>query len=134
MKPELIQISQGAAPAQGLSRAELDRYLRRAHCLRAVAFSRLVERIARGLSALYRGFKQARDRRSAIAELRRLDRRMLKDIGVERSQVPLIIEQLLRQPKAKGEPPKAYRLRSLRALPTPGADAEDDERCPPLAA
>lgn len=134
MKPELIQSPNRARPGQDLSRSELDRYLRRAHCLRAVAFNRLIKSVARGLGAPFRGFKQARDRQSAIADLQRLDRHMLKDIGVERSQVPLIVEQLLQRPKAKGEPPKAYPLRFLSTLPAPGAAAEDDERCPPLAA
>jgi uncharacterized protein YjiS (DUF1127 family) len=134
MKPELIQIPQGATPAHGLSRAELGRYLSRAHRLRVLAFSRLITGIVRGLGALFQSLNKARDRRSAVAELQRLDRRMLKDIGVERSQTPLIVEQLLQRPKAKGEPPKAYPLRYLRALPTPGATGEDDERCPPLAA
>ncbi|HSS63281.1 MAG TPA: DUF1127 domain-containing protein [Gammaproteobacteria bacterium] len=134
MKPESIQFPHAAPPATGLSRTELDRYLRRAHCLRAAAFSRLIKRVARGLRTLFRGLKQARDRRSAVAELRRLDERTLKDIGVERGQIPLIVEQLLARRRAEGEPRKAYPLKALVAPPATEAANEDDERCPPLAA
>lgn len=134
MKPELIQSPYRTRPAVDLSRAELDRHLRRAHCLRALEFNRVIRRAARGLGALYRKFRQARDRRVAIAELRRLDERTLKDIGIERSQIPLIVEQLLRRREADGDPTKSYPLRVLAAPASRGAAAEDDERCPPLAA
>lgn len=135
MKPELIQSPHRAPPVTGPTREQLDRYLRRAHCLRSAAFGRLFKRIASLPGALFHGLKQAHDRRSAIAELRRLDERTLRDIGVERSQIPLIVEQLLARRETYGEPQGAYPLRVLTSTPaTAGTDAEDDERCPPLAA
>ncbi len=134
MKPELIQSPYRAPPAVDLSTAELDLHLRRAHRLRALEFNRVLKIAARGFKALYRRFKQARERRVAIAELRRLDERTLKDIGIERSEIPLIVEQLLKRREADGEPQRAYPLRALVAPAARGAAAEDDQCCPPLAA
>ncbi len=137
MKPELIQSPHRARPVTGLTREQLDRYLRRAHCLRSAAFGRLFKRIASLFGALFRRLKRAHDRRSAIAELRRLDERTLRDIGVERPQIPLIVEQLIARREADGKPQGAYPLRALTSIPatsTAGTDAEDDQRCPPLAA
>lgn len=134
MKPELIQSPYRDPPAVDLSNAELDRHLRRAHCLRAAEFDRLIKRAARAVAALYRGFRRARDRRVAIAELRRLDERTLKDIGIERSQVPFIVERLLELREADGDRSKIYSLRALTAPVATGEAAEDDECCPRLAA
>jgi len=134
MKPELIQSPHRAPPALGPSRSELDRYLRRAHCLRAAAFSRLLKSVAGSLRALFQRLKQSRDRRRAIAHLRRLDEHTLKDIGVEGERVPVIVEQLLARRRAEQEPRKAYPLRILVAAPAADAAADDDERCPPRAA
>ena len=134
MKPRLIQSPDGSPPAVDLSPDLLNRYLRRSRCLRAAAIAGLLTRIGRTLGAPFQALKQARDRRRAIAELRRLDARTLKDIGVERSQIPLIVEQLLERRVADGEPQRAYPLRALTTTPAAPATAENEERCPPLAA
>lgn len=134
MKPELIQSPHRPPPATGLSRDELDRYLRRARCLRAAAFNRALKSAARRLGGLIRALHESRDRRRAVAELRRLDPRTLKDIGIERSQIPFIVEQLVARRKADGDPRKVYPLHTLTASSPPAAEPEDDERCPPLAA
>jgi uncharacterized protein YjiS (DUF1127 family) len=134
MKPELIQSPHQAPPERGPSRSELDRYLRRAHCLRAAAFSHLLKRVAGSLRALLQRLEESRDRRRAIADLSRLDARTLKDIGLERGRIPMIVEQLIARRRAEQAPGKAYPLRALATPPAPEAAAEDDERCPPLAA
>lgn len=143
MKSEPMQSRHRAPPAAvsptaGLSRSELDHYLRRAHYLRSVAFSRMIKSgaagIARGFGTLFRALKASRDRRRAIGELRRLDERTLKDIGIERSHIPFIVDRLLERRKADGNARKAYPLRVLTAPAATRPANDDDERCPPLAA
>lgn len=142
MKPELIQSPTRASAADAelaprLSRAMLEHYARRAHRLRSAAMGRALKgaaaALAGGFAAIFQAVKQYRDRRKAISELSRLEERTLKDIGIERSQIPLIVEQLLQQRKADGGARKAYPLRLLTTSPARRA-ADDDECCPPLAA
>ncbi len=141
MKPELIQSPSRASaadtePTPSLSRATLEHYARRAHRLRSAAIGRAaksaVAALAGRFEAIFQDFKQSRDRRKAIGELSRLSERTLKDIGIERSQIPMIVEQLLERRKADGVAGKAYPLRLLRSAPA--QPAADDECCPPLAA
>lgn len=132
MKPEHFQ-SPYRTTGASLSREALDRYTRRAHYLRSLAFKRAVQRLLRGVSAAFRSLKTSRDRRRAIAELNALSERTLKDIGIDRSQIPLIVEQLLARREADGDAQKVYPLRALtRDVDCSGV--KDAERCPPLAA
>lgn len=66
-------------------------YIRRAHMLRARAFSHAFRSVARlmrnSLSGLLRALSCRRRRRSAERELLSLGERMLKDIGLSRSQI-----------------------------------------------
>lgn len=142
MKPELIQSPSRASaadtePTPKLSRAIVEHYARRAHRLRSAAMGRAaksaVAALAAGFEAIFQAFKRSRDRRKAIGELSRLNARTLKDIGIERSQIPIIVEQLLERRKADGVAEKAYPLRLLTSAPAQPA-ADDDECCPPLAA
>ncbi|MDX1528070.1 MAG: DUF1127 domain-containing protein [Gammaproteobacteria bacterium] len=143
MKHDLIQFPHRTRPEVyrqpvTLTRAELEYYSRRAHALRSEAFSRLFKGAAaglgRGVRALYRALKESRDRRRAIAELRQLDERTLKDIGIERGQIPQIVEALLAKREAEKAPRKAYPLRALTTAVTARRSVGNGECCPPLAA
>lgn len=143
MKYELIQSPRDALPAAfkataGPTKAELEYYRRRAHCLRSAALKRVFRgagaAVGRGFRALVRGLSAAHERRRAAAELNRLDNRTLRDIGIDRSQIPFIVEQLMARRRADGDPGKVYPLSRLTAPSTAGVSLEDDERCPPLAA
>lgn len=134
MNPELIQSPSRNRTEGKLTRAELDRYQRRAHDLRSAAFVHMLKSIGRVVGAVFQPLKDALDRRRAIAELQRLDQRMLKDIGIERSQIPLIAEQLIQRRRANRNPVKVYSLRALSATQASAEKPDDEECCPPLAA
>ncbi len=143
MKHDLIQFPDRTRPEVYrqpviLTRAELEYYSRRAHALRSDAFARLftgaATGLARGVRALYRSLKESRDRRRAISELRRLSDRTLRDIGIERSQIPQIVDRLLERRKADGDSNKTYPIRELKASAKSAESFENDECCPPLAA
>jgi uncharacterized protein YjiS (DUF1127 family) len=72
--------------------------VRRAHLL-AGTFAALGTKVARGL----RAFIAAQKRRSAVAQLMAMDERMLRDIGLSRSEVPLVVCGL-----ATGEAPHVF--------------------------
>ncbi len=143
MKHDLIQFPDRTRPEVyrepvTLTRAELEYYSRRAHALRSDAFARLfkgaVTGLASGIRGLYRALKASRDRRRATSELRGLSDRTLRDIGIERAQIPQIVEALLAKREAEGAPQKAYPLRALTAERPAHHSAGDGECCPPLAA
>ncbi len=54
-----------------------------------------------GVSELLAGLRAWQARRRANAELRRLDDRVLADIGIERSAIPQVVDRLV----ARGAPP-----------------------------
>ena len=134
MKPERFQSPYRVPFATGLSETELQRHLRNARYLRSLAFKRAFQGAVRAVTSALGALKTSLDRRRAIAELSSLDERTLKDIGIDRSEIPLIVEQLLAHRKADGDPKKVYPLRALTREPEPCLEASDDERCPPLAA
>ena len=143
MKHDLIQFPDRTRPEMyrqpvTLTRAELEHYRRRAHALRSDAFARLFKSAATGLGrtvrALYGGLKESHDRRRAISELRRLSDRTLADIGIDRSQIPYVVDRMLERRKADGDSSKTYPLRELTASANSAASYEDDPCCPPLAA
>ncbi len=143
MKHDLIQFPDRTRPEVyrqpvTLSPAELEYYSRRAQALRSDAFARLFKGAAAGLGrtvrALYRGLKESHERRRAISELRRLSDRTLKDIGIERWQIPQIVDRMLERRKADGDSSKTYSIRELKATAVSAESFEDDECCPPLAA
>ncbi len=45
----------------------------------------------RRLAALWRRFREAREKRRAVREMRNLDNRTLKDIGINRSEILSIV-------------------------------------------
>lgn len=143
MKHDLIQFPERTRPEAyrqpvTLTRAELEYYRHRAHALRSDAFARLfkgaVTGLASGVRTLYRALKESRDRRLATSELRSLNDRTLRDIGIERSQIPYIVDRMLERRKADGDSSKTYPVRELTATADSAASYEDDRCCPPLAA
>ncbi len=74
-------------------------YLARAEAERAQQFPKIVFAAARGLAArlagLWLGFRAGQQRRMAIGQLASLDDRMLRDIGLERSQIPAAVDGML---------------------------------------
>jgi len=63
---------------------------------------RSIASVLRSLAAAARrlraGLVAARRRRQAIAELRRLDDRLLADLGVERDAIPALVDRLMESP------------------------------------
>ena len=71
-------------------------YLARAEVARAQQFPKIVLAAARSFAArlvgLWLGFRAGQQRRNAIGQLARLDDWMLRDIGLERSQIPAAVD------------------------------------------
>jgi uncharacterized protein YjiS (DUF1127 family) len=57
----------------------------------ASAGQRLVPPIARSVSRWWRGYTTWRNRQIAVAKLRQLDDRLLKDIGIDRSEINSVV-------------------------------------------
>ncbi len=74
-------------------------YLARAEVTRARQLPNIVLGAARGLAArfagLWLGFRAGQQRRIAIGQLASLDDWMLRDIGLERSQIPAAVDGML---------------------------------------
>lgn len=59
-------------------------------------------RVDGGLRAVYRAQRRRRQRRAAIRDLRTLDDRILRDIGMTRGDIPEVVDGLLsRRPEAR---------------------------------
>lgn len=84
---------EGALPTSG---AALEALARRGRCLRSAAMFDAARALAgllrRGLRALLQGLYRQQIRRKAIAELSRLDDRLLADIGMRREDIPLVVD------------------------------------------
>ena len=68
--------------------------------------------------ALVRRLRHWRARRVAIRQLSKLDDRLLRDIGIDRSQLPIVVGGLLREserPAAAPKPPSV--VSAARAAP-----------------
>ena len=83
----------GALPASG---AALEALARHGRCLRSAAMfdgaRTLAGRLRRGLRPLLQGLYRQQIRRRSIAELSRLDARLLADIGLRREDIPLVVD------------------------------------------
>ena len=143
MKPEIIQFPDRTRPEAyrqpvSLTQAEIDYYNRRARVLRSRAYTRVFKAAAIGLGrtlrSLHQWLNESHDRRSAISELRRLSDRTLQDIGLQRSEIPYIVDRMLEQRKADGDSNKTYPVQALAATADTAEAVADDECCPPLAA
>ena len=75
-------------------------------------FSKMVSNVAEIVDRLIiRRLIKWHNRRIAIAELNRLDDRMLADIGLMRSEIPQVIDGMLRASvKADPQPPPSSRI------------------------
>jgi uncharacterized protein YjiS (DUF1127 family) len=69
------------------------------------------------LHKLLQWFDEQRQRRDSIDRLRRLDRRLLQDIGIDRDDIEGCVDRLLRQrrgPDQRAKPRGIARLISIR--------------------
>jgi len=87
-------------PSQGIDRADIERYVARGRLLRASAirngFKLVTVRIAQNISLLLQNLKNRYRDRKDMQDLRALDDRMLKDIGVTRFEVESMALGVLR--------------------------------------
>ena len=89
-----------------------------------------------GATRLAKGYRAWRNRRAAITGLRRLDNRLLRDIGIDRSEIVSVVlaveaQEKAAESKATGAPPVASYDHS-RVLRLADADARNDNRGPAL--
>ncbi len=83
---------------------------------------------------LYRGWQLRRARRRAIGELQVLDDRMLKDIGVSRSEIPALVEATLATAERDAGPTVPVAIEPLRPVASPRSrSAGNDNPLPALA-
>lgn len=90
---------------------------------------------ARNVSGVWRRIARAGRRRRTIAQLSRLDDHLLADIGISRTRIPLIAQELINA--SGGEAPPADPRRDVHVAPPPPeyhGEAANDEKKPPLAA
>ena len=82
---------------------------------------------------LFRGWQLWRARRRAVGELQVLDDRMLKDIGVSRSEIPALVEATLAAEREAG-PAVPVAIAPLRPVASPRSrSAGNDNPLPALA-
>lgn len=129
---------EGALPASG---AALEALARRGRCLRSAAMFDAARTLAvllrRGLRSLLQGFYGQQSRRQAIAELSRLDDRLLADIGMRREDIPLVVDGWAkRSGTEKTTAAAAGGLRQPAVMRTRActAGAVNDDDCRPEAA
>lgn len=67
--------------------------------------SKGIEQIGRFLSIWWRSYRVWRNQQLAVAALRRLDNRMLKDLGIDRSEITSVVRTggRDRHPKFRGQ-------------------------------
>ncbi len=82
-------------------------YLQRGREERAVLFRSLGRRLVSGLAPLFARLRQAGRARRARSELRALDDRMLRDIGVPRSEIAYRVDAMLAGEAAPVRPARA---------------------------
>ena len=86
-------------PVAAAGSVDLDDYIARAEAERAQQFPKIVFGVVQGLAArlagLWLGFRAGQQRRIAIGQLASLDDWMLRDIGLERSQIPAAVDGML---------------------------------------
>lgn len=136
----------GGLPTSG---AALEALARRGRCLRSAALFEAAKAVAAsvrsGIGSAARALWQRRQRRAAIAELSRLDDRLLADIGIERGQIPSVVEGMLEAQSAAGAGShRANRLsaqgqthaQAVASIPSvvDCGPAINDDDCRPLAA
>lgn len=121
--------------------AELSALERRGRCLRSAAMFTAARTLAgflgRSLRGLRRGLSRRLAQRRAIAQLSRLDDRLLADIGMRREDIPRVVDSLARRSDDRGaETVRSNPSAGLALAPT-HADAKraaNDDHCPSRAA
>ena len=103
VKYRVIEIAGHARvePIQAEGPVDYNGYRARAEAERAKQIGKIVGGAARSLTAgladLWRRYRTAQRKRAAIAQLAGLDIRLLRDIGLERSQIVAAVDGLLSQ-------------------------------------
>ena len=116
----LAEVFNGSYSEQEMKRAEQWARRQRAEMVRDV-FSHIGHALVRGtaqaasvLGRGYAGFRRSRCRRAAIRELNGLSDHTLRDIGLERGDIPYTVEALL-----DGRPGSRTAADNVRPLATP---------------
>ena len=93
------------------------------------AVEALAGRVARTVRRAAAAIRASRQRRSAIRELMSLDDRALKDIGLHRSEIRSVVDDLMRTGPKSPAPPRPRPVESfVTASPAPQAAANDIRR------
>lgn len=111
---ELVYLDDDVLEDIGFSRREIASYARSRALLRWPVRQPIWKASAGIALALWRAFMRARQRRATVRELMLLDDKMLKDIGLHRSQISWIAAEMARQEAE----PRAVTRRSAASGPT----------------
>jgi uncharacterized protein YjiS (DUF1127 family) len=139
-------LSRHGAPPTAPSGADLTApaiatHLQRGRYLRSEALFRgiggAIDVLGGAYRALREGLRRHNAHRAAITELSRMNTHVLADIGIQREQIPMIVEGLLERRASTPVPspgtentPAASPSRDLGC----GRAASEEHCCPPLAA
>jgi uncharacterized protein YjiS (DUF1127 family) len=145
MTSQLNSSQQGAPPAAppgaDLTAQAIATHLQRGRYLRSEAFNRGIRGAIGVLDKAYRalrdGLRRHNAHRTTIAELSRINNHMLADIGIQREQIPMIVEGMLdRRASTTEMSPQTADAVAVSTAPgvAYGCGAANDEHCPPLAA
>jgi uncharacterized protein YjiS (DUF1127 family) len=93
---DLAQLDDNTLCDIGLPRREIRSYAHSRAALRWPARHSLRAVLVGVATALWRALKRGRQRRTTIYDLMVLDDRMLKDIGLSRSQIPWVADEMVR--------------------------------------
>ncbi len=129
-----IELPRGTLPTSG---AVMEALIRRGHCLRAQALFDAAKTsyraLSRGLERVAAGWRRFNAHRKAIADLNRLDDRLLADIGIRREQIPLVVDGL-DVPGRGHQPQPDTRIEPARTGGLDCGPAVNDEDCRAAAA
>jgi len=93
---DLAQLDDNTLCDIGLARREIRSYAHSRAALRWPARHSLRAVLVGVATAFWRALKRGRQRRTTIYDLMELDDRMLKDIGLNRSQIPWVADEMAR--------------------------------------
>ena len=95
-----------------------------------------LDALVAGVTRLAGGYRAWRSRQAAIASLRRLDNRLLRDIGIDRSEIVSVVLAVEAQQEAAEsrttEAPSVAAYDRSRILRLPERASENDNRGPAL--
>ena len=130
---ELLLPREGTVPLSG---ATLEALARRGRCLQGQAIVEAAGAAWARVRAALDALRHYRQRRAAIAELSRLDDRLLADIGIHREQIPLMVDGMLARaaPGPDGQQTISRRAPVATTRTRDCAEPVNDEDCRSLAA